>query len=99
MDAKRLGRALEEEFGGTDAERRVVAREARDLSDSAKPKRDRGHALTVPGVLENLADANEDSPLVERWNWWIGALDTAYGGYQSFTVRVVENDEEAGVDR
>jgi len=99
MDATRLERALEEEFGGTAAEQRVIAREARDLSDSGKPKRDRGHALTVPDVRENLADAPEDSSLVERWNWWMGALDTAYGGYQRFTVRAVENDEEAGVDR
>lgn len=99
MDAKRLERALDEEFGGTAAERRVIAREARDLSDSGQPKRDRGHALTVPDVLEHLADAPADSSLVERWNWWMGALDTAYGAYQRFTVRAVANDEEAGVDR
>lgn len=99
MDAKRLEAALAEEFGGTDAERRVVARQARDLADSGKPKRDRGHALTVPDVLRHLSDAPDDASLPERWNWWMGALDTAYGGYQRFTVRTVESDEEAGVGR
>lgn len=99
MDSKRLESALAEEFGGTPAERRVIAREARDLADSGKPKRDRGHALTVPDVLRHLSDAPDGSDVVERWNWWMGALDTAYGGYQRFTVRLVEGDEEAGVNR
>ncbi|GAB3413340.1 hypothetical protein GCM10027435_07140 [Haloparvum alkalitolerans] len=99
MDAKRLEAALAEEFGGTDAEQRVVARQARDLADSGKPKRDRGHALTVPDVLRHLSDAPDDASLPERWNWWMGALDTAYGGYAPFTVRVVEDDGTAGVNR
>ncbi|MFC6615836.1 hypothetical protein ACFQAS_12915 [Halopenitus salinus] len=99
MDARRLESALAEEFGGSDAERRVVARQARDLADSGKPKRDRGHALTVPDVLRHLRDAPEGSTLAERWNWWIGALETAYGGYDRFTVRVVADDDELDVNR
>jgi len=99
MDPKRLDVALSEEFGGDPDERRVITREARDLADSGKPKRDRGHALTVPDVLRHLSDAPDDSSLVERWNWWMGALDTAYGGYERFTVRVVPGDEEADLHR
>ncbi|SEH61503.1 hypothetical protein SAMN05192561_11312 [Halopenitus malekzadehii] len=99
MDASRLETALAEEFGGSAAERRVVARQARDLSDSGKPKRDRGHALTVPDVLRHLSDAPEGWSLVERWNWWLGALETAYGGYNGFTVRVVADDDELDVDQ
>jgi len=85
MDSRRLESALEREFGGTTAERRAVARAARDLADSGQPSRDRGHALTVPGVTDHLGDAPDGSSLVERWNWWLGALDVAYGGYDYFT--------------
>ncbi|MWV63948.1 hypothetical protein GRS48_03790 [Halorubrum sp. JWXQ-INN 858] len=99
MDSKRLDAALAAEFGGTRAERRAVVRAARDLADSGKPSRDRGHALTVPGVVSHLSDAPDDASLVDRWNWWMGALDTAYGGYDYFTVRFLEGDEEAGLRR
>lgn len=99
MDPQRLDGALEREFGGTAAERRAVARAARDLADSGRPSRDRGHALTVPGVIDNLGDAPEGSSVVERWNWWLGSLDVAYGGYDYFTVRFVEGDETAGLRR
>ena len=99
MDRKRLERTLAEEFGGTAAERRVVARAASDLADSGKPSTDRGHALSVPGVVRHLSDAPDGSSLVERWNWWMGALEAAYGGYDYFTVRFVEDDEEAGLRR
>ena len=99
MDKERLEEALSEEFGGTGAERRAVARAARDLADSGNPSRDRGHALTAPGVIRHLSDAPDDSSLVERWNWWMGALEAAYGGYDYFMVRFVEDDEEAGLRR
>jgi len=42
MDRQRLEKALAAEFGGTEAERRAVARAARDLADSGQPSRDRG---------------------------------------------------------
>jgi hypothetical protein len=99
MDRQRLERALEGEFGGTEAERRAVSRAARDLADSGRPSTDRGHGLTVPGVIGHLEDAPDDSSLVDRWNWWMGALDAAYGGYDYFTVRFVEDDEATDLRR
>jgi len=94
MDDHRLRSALADEFGGTEAERRVVARQARDLADSGKAERDRDQGLSVPGVVEHLSDAPDDATIVERWNWWMGALETAYGGYERFTVRYVEDGPE-----
>lgn len=99
MDTERLEHALEGEFGGTESERRAVARAARDLDDSERPAEDRGHALAVSGVVRHLSDAPDDASVVERWNWWMGALDAAYGGYDYFTVRFVEGDEAAGLRR
>ncbi len=92
LDAEELETALQRAFGGTDAERRVVGREARDLADSGKPEADRGRRLTVADVIENLADAPGDCTLPERWNWWLGALEVAYGGYREFQIRAVERE-------
>lgn len=91
MDSRELTAALEREFGGTQTARRTVARQARDLADSGKIDADRGHELAVEDVVENLADAPEGHDLVERWNWWLGSLETAYGGYERFTVRFVDD--------
>ncbi|GAA0717347.1 hypothetical protein J2744_000596 [Halorubrum trapanicum] len=99
MDRQRLERALDDEFGGTESERRAVSRAARDLVDSGRPSEDRGQGLTVTGVIGHLEDAPDGSSLVERWNWWMGALDAAYGGYDYFTVRFVEDDEATGLRR
>jgi len=74
------------QFGGTDAERRTVARQAVDLADSGKYRRDASHPLTVDLIAAELADADEGSP-VDRWNWWMGVLSLAYGGYERFAVR------------
>ncbi len=98
MDPERLADALDAEFDGTAAERRAIVRAARDLTDVHKPTRDRGHALTPAEVVRHLSDAPDGSSLVERWNWWMGALDAAYGGYDYFRVRFVE-DDEAGLRR
>ena len=92
IDPTELADALEREFGGTEAERRVIARQARDLADSGKPERDRGAPLTVADVVANLSDAPAGSSLPDRWNWWLGALEVAYGGYEAFQVRAVERD-------
>lgn len=78
--------SLEAAFGGREAERRVVARQARDLADSGKPERDRGDPLTAEEVVRQLRDAPADSTVAERWNWWLGALEAAYGGYHEFQV-------------
>ncbi|MFD1571458.1 hypothetical protein [Halorubrum laminariae] len=92
MDSRRLERELEDAFDGTQAARRAVARAATDLADSEQPSRDRGHALTVPEVIANLEDAPDGLSVVDRWNWWIGALDVAYGGYDYFSVSAVGDD-------
>ncbi|WP_380675660.1 hypothetical protein [Salinigranum sp. GCM10025319] len=86
MDADELDRALAEAFAGSDAERRTVVRQAIDLADSGKVGTDRGEPLTVGEVVSNLADA-PDGSVASRWNWWLGALDVAYGGYEAFQVR------------
>ncbi len=96
MDTTRLEHTLNREFGGTNAELRVVTRQARDLVDSGQPTADRGHELTISELVGHLQDAPTGSTLIERWNWWMGALDVAYGGYERFSVRFVE--DEPGVN-
>lgn len=91
VDSQELNARLDAEFGGTDAERRVVTRQVRDLADAGRVEADRGEPLTVEVVLTNLRDAPDDHGLVERWNWWLGSLETAYGGYERFTVRTVDD--------
>lgn len=95
FDADTLATALGR-FGGTDAERRVVARQARDLADAGKLAADRGEPLTVETILDELADAPGGGP-ADRWNWWLGSLTIAYGGYGPFSVRRVPGDP--GEDR
>ncbi|AEN05628.1 hypothetical protein [Halolamina sp.] len=85
LDSESLAAALAA-FGGTDAERHTVARQAADLAASGKHARDRSHPLTAAVVVDELGDAREGSP-AERWNWWMGALEVAYGGYEAFQVR------------
>ncbi|WP_101294052.1 hypothetical protein [Halegenticoccus soli] len=92
MDDARLDAALESAFGGAPAERRVVVRQARDLADAGKAEVDRGAPLTVDEVVRNLGDAPADCTIPERWNWWLGALEAAYGGYEPFQVRIVSKE-------
>lgn len=75
-----------EPFGGDEAERRAVARHARDLADSGRYADDAGIDLTAEHVAVQLADAPEGGP-ADRWNWWIGSLEFAYGGYAEFQLR------------
>ncbi len=86
MNESELDRALRETFEGSDAERRVVVRQALDLADSGKAVQDRGTELTVKEIVSNLDDAPDES-VANRWNWWMGALEVAYGGYEGFQVR------------
>ncbi|PSP50055.1 hypothetical protein BRC67_07540 [Halobacteriales archaeon QH_3_68_24] len=86
MDHERLKTALER-FEGGEETRHVVARQARDLADSGRIAEDFGYELGVEDVLDNLADAPEGHTLAERWNWWIGSLETSHGGYHEFRVR------------
>ena len=87
VDPTRLDDALRAEFESSAADRRIVVRQATDLAASGTPEADRGVALRVDDVIEQLRDAPDGSDLVDRWNWWLGALDLAYGGYRAFTVR------------
>ena len=75
-----------EPFGGDEAERHAVARNARDLADSGRYVEDTGVELTPEHVAVQLADAPDGSP-AERWNWWLGSLEVAYGGYAEFQIR------------
>jgi len=96
VDTTRLTHSLKREFGGSEAELRVVSRQVSDLVDSGQAVSDRGQELTVEEVVGHLQDAPDDADLVERWNWWMGALDVAYGGYERFSVRFVR--DEPGVN-
>jgi hypothetical protein len=87
VDVDRLDRELERAFGDSESQRRVVARQARDLADAGKLERDRGQPLTVETVVAELSDAPAGASVPDRWNWWMGALDVAYGGYAAFQVR------------
>nr|WP_160047823.1 hypothetical protein [Natrialba sp. INN-245] len=75
-----------EEFGGTDGEARVVVRQAVDLADSGAYADDVGVPLTTAIVVQELSDAPDGTPS-ERWNWWIGSLEVAYGEYGQFGIR------------
>ena len=85
FDAEALIAGLEP-FGGGKSERRAVARLARDLADSGRYAGDAGIELTAEHVLDQLADAPDGGP-ADRWNWWIGSLEVAYGGYAEFQIR------------
>ncbi|ELY61442.1 hypothetical protein C491_01252 [Natronococcus amylolyticus DSM 10524] len=85
IDRDRLERRLREEFGGSSGAARVVARQATDLADSGRYEADTRIRLTTEIVLEELEDAPDGGP-PERWNWWIGSLEIAFGGYETFGI-------------
>lgn len=91
---ERFERQLAEEFGGDAGTRRVVARQARDLGDSEQFETDTNRELTPATVVETLQDAPEGLALPEKWNWWMGALELAYGGYNRFRVVRWAGDSE-----
>lgn len=88
---------LRQAFGGTAAERRTVARAADDLADSGAYAADAGVELTPQVIVEHLADAPEGGP-ANRWNWWIGSLELAYGGYEQFAVHRWPDDADRQPD-
>ena len=94
MDASRLNDALHDAFDSSAADRRVVVRQATDLDAAGNAEADRGVALSVDDIVTQLQDAPEDSDLADRWNWWMGSLDIAYGGYWQFTVQARADDPE-----
>lgn len=87
MDRDHLASVLADEFGGDEATRRAVARQAGDLADSGRLAADAGIDLDAAAICRHLADAPEGYSLAERWNWWIGSLELAFGGYDRFLVR------------
>lgn len=92
MNREVLDARLERAFESTAGERRVVARQATDLHDSGRYAETHGVELEVETVLSNLREAPEDDGLVDRWNWWVGAMELAHGGYERFLVRRFEED-------
>jgi len=96
VDENRLDAALGDAFDADAGERRAVVRAARDLTDAGRLAADRGTPLATETLVAELADAPEGSSLAERWNWWVGALDVAYGGYAEFEVRRYEEDGRRG---
>ncbi len=87
MDREEFEVELETAFGGDEQSRQAISRQARDLADSGRIDTDFDYQLTIDAVVDHLADAPENHTVVERWNWWIGSLDLAEGGYQRFHVR------------
>lgn len=95
MDPDELDAALADAFEGSPGERRAVVRQATDLHDAGRYREDASdddhpgdadYALTVETIVEHLADAPRGS-VADRWNWWVAALEVAYGGYSEFEVR------------
>ena len=86
LDPGRLEVRLRAAYGGTVGESRVVVRQAVDLEASGRYEADVGTPLSTQLVLDELADAPDGTP-ADRWNWWIGSLEVAYGGYGQFGVR------------
>lgn len=92
LDRRELRSRLAEGFDGSRAERRVVARAAGDLADSGQYERHTDAELTVETVVDHLRDAPapargaSDGGVATRWNWWMGSLELAFGGYERFRV-------------
>ena len=87
MNRDLLDSRIERRLGGPDDARRVVVRQAGDLHDSGRYAETHGVELDGETIVANLAEAPDDLGIVERWNWWIGALELAHGGYDQFRVR------------
>jgi hypothetical protein len=94
LDRDELERRLAAAFGGEPGERRAVVRAAADLADLGQYRRDAGIELTTEFVIAELRDAPRGSPS-ERWNWWMRALEVAFGGYEQFTVWQWETASES----
>jgi hypothetical protein len=99
VDVTELETALDQTFDASPEERRVVARQARDFVTSGTPEADRGRPVSIGAIVGNLEDAPAESSLPERWNWWMGALEVAYGGYRQFQVIAVRDASADDTDR
>ena len=92
MNREVLEHRLRQAFEGEDGEFRAVVRMAGDLSDSGTFREDVGGPLSPAEIADHLADA-PDGSVADRWNWWMGALEHAYGGYVQFQVRAWQREE------
>lgn len=86
MNRDVLAARLRQSFDATDREIRVVVRQAGDLHDSGRYADVRGAELGIEDVVVELREAPDDLGLVERWNWWVGALDLAHGDFEPFRI-------------
>lgn len=84
---------LADTYDASDEALRVVTRQAGDLADSGRLKRDLGVTATPSWLVTELADAPESHDLVDRWNWWVGSLELSHGGYEQFRVQRWATDE------
>ncbi|MFC6716884.1 hypothetical protein ACFQGT_16485 [Natrialbaceae archaeon GCM10025810] len=91
IDPDALESRLRERFGGSPGEARTVARQAVDLADAGRYEADVDAPLTADVVCQELADAPDGTP-ADRWNWWIGSLELAFGGYERFGIRRYRTD-------
>lgn len=87
VDRAKLATTLAEHFDAGETTARIVARQAGDLHDSRQLAYDLDMAVTVESVVAHLEDAPDEYTLIERWNWWLGALELSHGGYERFKVR------------
>jgi hypothetical protein len=87
VDRNELEAKLEDAFGGTQTQRRVISRQARDMVDSGDLEAEFDIEVTAETIVNDLQDAPEEYSLVERWNWWVGSLDLAHDGFLRFRVR------------
>lgn len=88
MDGDELHRRLDRAFDAPRGERRVVVRQALDLAAAGRwAETHEGDALTAEYVVDQLDLAPEGEGLADRWNWWIGSLELAYGGFEPFAIR------------
>jgi hypothetical protein len=95
--------ALADAFDAPSGERRAVARMACDLAATGRYGEVTDHDLTAEVVVANLRDA-PDEELASKWNWWLGALEIAFGrrdaegggGFAEFQVRRYEDDAAVG---
>ncbi len=88
-----LREQLEATFEAPHGQYRVVTRTAGDLADSGRYQTDTGHSLTIAHLIDELTDAPEEQTLVQRWNWWVGSLELAYGGYNEFRIQRWESQQ------
>jgi hypothetical protein len=103
MNVDKMDEALAAAFEAPAGERRAVARMACDLGATGHYGEMTDHELTPEVVVTNLQDAPDDE-LASKWNWWLGALEIAFGrramdtdgpdtGFAEFQVRRYESDE------